>query len=83
MTAPTESIKDMYTRKVGGETFTYVAEYTPGEQVAWTARIYQDGDLKGTPGGTVADNTLTGEALRRYIVSYVENLIERGLGVEE
>lgn len=82
MTNP-ETIRDLYTRKVSGDTFTYEAEYTPGEQVVWRARVYQDGDLKGTPSGQVADNTLVGEDLRRYIIGTIENLIERGLGIEE
>lgn len=83
MTSAVESINDVYTRKVSGETFTYEAKYTSGEQVAWTARVLQDGNLKGTPGGTIADNTLTGDALRSYIISYIENVIEQGLGIEE
>lgn len=78
-----ETISDLYTRKVSGDTFTYVAEYTPGDQIAWRARVFQDGYLKGTPSGTVADNSLTGDDLRRYIIATIENLIERGLGIEE
>ncbi len=83
MTGPTESIRDVYTRKVSGDTFTYEAEYMAGGQVVWQARVFQDGDLKGTPGGTVADNTLSADALRQYIIGTIENLIERGLGIEE
>ena len=83
MTTPTLTIKDVYTRKVSGDSYSYDAEYTPGEQVDWTAHVYQDSDLKGTLGGIVADNSLTGDDLRRYIIATIENLIERGLGIEE
>jgi len=78
-----ETINDLYTRKVSGDTYTYEAEYTPGEQTDWSAHVWQDGDLKGTLGGIVADNALAGDDLRRYIIATIENLIERGLGIEE
>ncbi|MES2105738.1 MAG: hypothetical protein V4634_17085 [Pseudomonadota bacterium] len=74
---------DAYTRKVSGETFTYTATFTSGENVAWSARIFQDGILKGEPGGTLIDNTAAGDNLRMYVVSYIEIIIERGLGIEE
>lgn len=83
MTAPKETIRDIYTRKVSGDSYSYEAEYAPGAQVEWDAHVFQDGDLKGTLGGVVADNALAGDDLRRYIIATIENLIERGLGIEE
>lgn len=78
-----ESFKDIYTRKVSGESYQYEAEYSTGSEVAWSARIFQDGDLKGAPSGAMVDNTMNGEALRQYIVAYIESIIEKGLGIEE
>ena len=74
---------DEYTRKVSGETFTYTAQFTSGENVVWSARIFQDGTLKGEPGGTLIDNTAAGDNLRMYVISYIETIIEKGLGIEE
>jgi hypothetical protein len=72
---------DEYTRKVSGEVFQYEAEYnTDG---AWRARIYQDGELKGTPSGSMVDAVMDGEALHQYIIAYVESIIEKGLGISE
>ncbi|MEO6985893.1 MAG: hypothetical protein ABI155_11170 [Paralcaligenes sp.] len=78
-----KSIQDIYTRKVGGETFQYSVTYTPGTTVDWNARVYQDGELKGAPSGSVSHNVMTGKDLTRFIVSYVEGIIERGLGIDE
>ncbi|HTD02447.1 hypothetical protein [Undibacterium sp.] len=75
--------EDEYTRKVSGETFQYTAEFTSGENVAWSARIYQGGVLKGEPGGTFIDNTAVGNDLRMYVISYIETIIEKGLGIDE
>jgi hypothetical protein len=83
MAEKTTAIKDEYTRKVSGETFQYEVEYSSGETVAWSARVYQDGILKGEPNGSIIDNAFTGEALKVYIVSYMEGIIERGLGIAE
>lgn len=76
-------IKDFYTRKVGGERYEYDVEYSSGERVAWTARVYRDGILKGSPGGIELDNQLTGEALRENIVTLVEVAIEGMQGISE
>ncbi len=78
-----ESIQDLYTRKVGGETFSYEVKFSPGRVVEWQAKVYLDGELKGTPGGTIIDNVMTGEALRQFVISYVEGMIERGIGIDE
>ena len=78
-----ETIKDAYTRKVSGEAFNYELDFTPGTQVAWIARVYRDGELKGAPHGSLADNVLAGPALRQYLIGYVEAMIERGLDVDE
>ena len=79
--------KDEYTRKVSGETFTYEAIYDAGDDasgtVGWRARVFLNGDLKGQPEGTVIDNALRGDALKQYVISYIENIIERGLGIAE
>lgn len=42
----TVTIKDIYTRKVGGERYEYDAQYSTGQRVVWSARVYKDGDLK-------------------------------------
>lgn len=76
-------INDNYTRRVGGEQFSYRVSYTPGETVEWTARVFENGDLKGEPSGTIVDNTLQDEALRQYIIGYLEGIIERGIGIAE
>ena len=78
-----ETIKDEYTRKVSGESFMYEIDFTPGTDVAWSARVYRDGELKGAPQGSLAGNVLAGLALRQYLIGYVEAMIERGLDVEE
>ncbi len=78
-----ETILDVYTRKVGGETFQYEAKYDDGNNATWSARVYLNGDLKGTPGGMLTDNTLRGNDLRQYVIGYIENIIERGLGLDE
>jgi hypothetical protein len=78
-----EIIKESYTRKVSGETFDYELEYTPGDAVQWQARVFHDGQEKGQPRGSLTANELTGDALRAYLVDYVENMIERGLDVME
>ena len=77
------AIKDIYTRKVGGERYEYEVEYSPGARVVWNARVYQNGMLKGSPGGVETDNRLDGEALRQSIVTLVEVAIEGMQGIHE
>jgi hypothetical protein len=83
MATQTISIKDVYTRKVGGERYDYEVKYSPGERVSWNARVYQDGVLKGSPSGIETDNRLEGEALRESIVTLVEVAIEGMQGIKE
>ena len=83
MSAPTEHVNDIYTRKVGGEGYTYTIDYTPGSRVEWQAVVYKDGDLKGKPGGILSDNVLSGNALRQNLISLVEVTIENMIGIEE
>ena len=81
---PSEIVfNDVYTRRVSGEQFAYHAKYRPGETVDWSAQIFENGDLKGEPSGTIVDNALTGDALRQYVISYIEGIIERGTGIAE
>jgi hypothetical protein len=75
--------KDIYTRKVGGERYQYEAEYSTGESVEWNARVFQDGELKGTTGGTETGNRLDGEALRESVVTLIEVAIEGMQGIHE
>ncbi|RJX33529.1 MAG: hypothetical protein C4516_01700 [Oxalobacter sp.] len=82
MTARKEQFKNTYTCKVSGEGYEYEAEYAIGKKVKWSARIYKDGELKGNPTGEVA-NELKGEALKQYIIAYIEGIIEKHLGVAE
>lgn len=83
MATQTRSIKDVYTRRVGGERYEYEAKYSPGQRVIWSARVYQDGVLKGSPSGVVTDNLLEGDALRQSIVTLVEIDIEGMQGIKE
>ncbi|MDC8760729.1 hypothetical protein [Janthinobacterium fluminis] len=76
-------IKDEYTRKVSGESFEYELDYSTGTDVAWIARVYRDGELKGSPHGALTGNVLAGVALQQYLIGYVEGMIERGLDVAE
>ncbi|MFZ6648983.1 hypothetical protein ACO0LO_24875 [Undibacterium sp. TJN25] len=75
--------EDEYTRKVSGETFRYTAEFTSGADVTWKARVFHNGALKGEPGGTLVDNAASGDALKMYVMSYIEAIIEKGLGIDE
>ncbi len=77
------TLNEVYTRKVSGESFEYELEYGDGPDVAWLARVYRDGELKGSPHGALAGNVLAGAALRQYLIGYVEAMIERGLDVAE
>ena len=87
MTTPTpshaEHLDDVYTRKVGGEAYTYTLDYTPGSRVTWQAAVFKDGDLKGKPGGVLIANTLAGSALRQNLITLVELSIENMLGIDE
>lgn len=83
MTTGKLTIRDVYTRKVGGERYDYEADYTPGERVTWSARVYQQGVLKGSTGGVETGNRLEGEALRESIVTLVEVAIEGMQGISE
>jgi hypothetical protein len=83
MATQTILIKDVYTRKVGGERYDYEVKYSPGERVIWNARVYQDGVLKGSPSGVETANRLGGEALRESIVTLVEVAIEGMQGIKE
>ncbi|MDH6156217.1 hypothetical protein [Janthinobacterium sp. CG_23.4] len=78
-----EIFKEVYTRKVSGESFNYELEHTQGADVAWIARVYHDGVLKGSPYGTLTANVLSGPALEQYLRAYVEGMIEWGLDVAE
>lgn len=78
-----QTLEDIYTRKVGGERYTYRLEYMPGPRVDWYAEVFQDGALKGTPGGQLSDNTLEGVALRQSLIALVEVTIENMLGIAE
>ena len=79
----TETIQELYTRKVGGEVFRYELRYTHGHSVRWSAHVYHDDVLKGTPQGVVEDHDMDEAALRQYLVNCVEDVIERGLGIAE
>jgi hypothetical protein len=79
----TITFSDVYTRRVGGEQFEYRVRYSTGKVVEWSAQVFEDGDLKGQPSGTIADNSFSGEALRQYVIGYIEGIIERGLGIAE
>jgi phage-related protein len=83
MTTQKIAIRDIYTRKVGGETYEYEAQYSSGENVTWNARVYRDGVLKGSTGGMETGNHLEGEALRESIVTLVEVAIEGMQGIGE
>ena len=83
MNTQTTSFKDVYTRKVGGESYEYEATYSPGERVVWSARVYQNGVLKGSPSGVEIDNHLEGEDLRQNIIALVEVAIEGMQGIGE
>lgn len=83
MDTQSRSIKDIYTRKVGGEKYQYEANYTSGQRVEWNARVYQDGVLKGSPSGVVTDNRLDADALHQSIVTLVEVAIEGMQGIKE
>jgi hypothetical protein len=45
--------------------------------------VFQDGELKGTTGGTETGNRLEGEALRESIVTLIEVAIEGMQGIHE
>lgn len=77
------TVNDEYTRKVSGEVFQYELDYNEGPDVTWTARVYRDGELKGSPHGALTANTLEGSALQQYLIAYVEAMIERGLDLTE
>ncbi len=83
MSTQTLSIKDVYTRKVNGDKYEYEVKYSSGDRVEWSARVYQAGVLKGTPGGVETGNSLEGEALRESIVTFVEVAIEGLQGIRE
>ncbi len=83
MATQTISIKDVYTRKVGGDRYEYEVKYSPGESVTWDARVYQNGVLKGSTCGVETGNRLEGEALRESIVTLVEVAIEGMQGIGE
>jgi hypothetical protein len=74
---------ESYTREISGEYFEYQVEYTAGEHVEWCASVYHDAVLKGKPSGSIASNTLKDDALKQYLVSCIEGIIESGLGIEE
>ncbi|GGC58261.1 hypothetical protein [Undibacterium terreum] len=77
------TFEDEYTRKVSGEKFQYKAEFSSGENAVWKAFVYQEGDFKGEIGGRLVDNAAVGNDLRMYVISYIETMIEKGLGIEE
>lgn len=79
----TMTIKDIYTRKVGGERYEYDAQYSTGQRVVWSARVYKDGNLKGSPSGILSNNLLEGEALRQSIITLVEISIEALQGIQQ
>ena len=74
---------DIYTCKISGIEYRYDAEFTPGREVSWSARVYRDNVLKGTPSGSMFDNTMGVEALQRYLIAYIESVIEQGIGIDE
>ncbi len=83
MANQTVTIKEVYTRKVGGERYEYEVVYSPGENVNWNARVYQNGVLKGATSGTEGGNHLEGDVLRESIVTLVEVAIEGMQGIGE
>ncbi|MBC7413711.1 MAG: hypothetical protein H7327_02110 [Herminiimonas sp.] len=83
MSMPSEHVSDLYTRKVGGESYTYTVDYSLGPRVEWQAQVFKDGDLKGRPAGVLLDNTLIGNSLRQTVISLVEVTIENMIGIEE
>ena len=82
-TRPEITFTDVYTRHIGGEQFAYRARYTPGKTVEWSAQVFENGELKGEPSGSIVYNDLADNALREYVVSYIEGIIERGIGIAE
>ena len=79
----TLTFNDTYTRRVSGEQYAYRVRYNVGDMIEWTAQVFENGDLKGEPSGSIADNTLSGDALRQYIIAYIEAILERGIGIAE
>ncbi len=78
-----EVLDEVYTRKVGGEQYSYRLEYTVGQRVEWRAEVFRNGELKGTPSGVLPDNQMDGPALRQSLVTLVEVTIENMLGIAE
>ena len=76
-------LDDVYTRKVGGESYIYTLDYTPGTCVMWQASVFMDGDLKGRPGGVLTANMLGESALRQQLIAHIEVTIENMIGIEE
>lgn len=83
MTDRKVSFSDIYTRKISGEQFRYEAVFTPGREVTWSARVYRDGALKGSPSGSMVNNSMSEAALKQYVIAYVESIIEKGLDIAE
>ena len=78
-----EMLSDVYTRKVGGEQYEYKLQYTHGPRVEWHAEVFQNGGLKGKPGGILSVSSLSSTDLRQSVVTMVEVTIENMIGIAE
>ena len=83
MPAKTETLTDVYTRKLGGEQYEYDLHFTHGRRVEWRAEVFQGGNLKGTPGGVLTVNSVGRDDLRQSVVTLVEVTIENMIGIAE
>lgn len=72
-----------YTRRVGGENYSYTAQIASGEAPTWRADIFRDHKYKATLNGKLINSGLTRSALKQIVMATIESEIEVQLGIPE
>lgn len=67
-----------------GRAYTFVARWTEGTRATWEAKVYREGELRGTLTGVVEGNRLTGRDLAQLVGDVlVASAIDDGVGIDD
>jgi hypothetical protein len=76
-------IKGSTIRTTDGRAFSYLGTYSVGNGADWNARVYCDGDLKGTPSGVFVYNFFRHENITHAAEHMIVESINHGIGLSD
>jgi hypothetical protein len=76
-------IKGCFIRATDGRAFSYLGTYSVGHGADWNARVYCDGDLKGTPSGVFVYNFFRHANITHAAENMIVESINHGIGITD